>query len=94
MRHGILFDEAADWYVPNAGVVRNDLSPKPAYLELKKLIKGEWWTGEKQVTPDAAGRLAFRGFLGQYELQMPGKTTRFSLDGAGRQSITVRFPRP
>jgi endo-1,4-beta-xylanase len=50
-----------------AGLLRKDMTPKPAYDELKKLIKGQWWTST-QLQSGAEGAAAFRGFLGDYRL--------------------------
>ena len=35
-----------------AGFLRDDMTPKPAYEELKKLIKGKWWTTPPLATGD------------------------------------------
>lgn len=61
------------WQQAPAGLIRNDLSPKPAYEALMKLIKGEWWT-KTTIKTDDQGRATFRGFLGDY-------TARFTADG-------------
>lgn len=51
-----------------AGLLRQDMSAKPAYEALRKLIRQQWWT---QVTLQTGGDgcVAFRGFLGDYRLQ-------------------------
>ncbi len=48
------------------GIVRRDLTPKPAYEALNRLINQEWRTTVSAET-DADGRLTFRGFHGRYE---------------------------
>ena len=53
----------------HGGLLRFDLSPKPAYQALKRLITQTWHT-EKELTTAADGRAAFRGFYGQYELEI------------------------
>jgi endo-1,4-beta-xylanase len=55
------------WQGAPAGLLRADLSPKPAYQRLLDLVKGEWWT-RTQVTTGADGAAHFRGFLGSYRL--------------------------
>ncbi len=55
------------WQGAPAGFLRKDMTPKPAYVELKKLIKGKWWTTTK-LTTDAKGKADFRGFLGDYRV--------------------------
>ncbi len=52
---------------PGAGLIREDMTPKPAYHALKDLIKGKWWTKET-TTVAGAGQARFRGFFGRYKL--------------------------
>jgi GH35 family endo-1,4-beta-xylanase len=59
------FSDNGAWQGAPAGLVRNDMSPKPAYEELMKRVKGEWWT-ETSVRTGAGGTAAVRGFLGRY----------------------------
>lgn len=51
------------------GLLRFDLSPKPAYEALKTLICQTWRTEETAVT-DENGQLSFRGFFGDYEAEI------------------------
>ena len=51
------------------GLLRFDLSPKPAYFKIKELIQERWHT-EDEVLTDEKGRLAFRGFYGEYDLEI------------------------
>src|SRR5262249_9750211 len=53
--------------VAGAGLLREDLSPKPAFQMLRKLI-GEVWHSRASGTADADGRFRFRGYFGQYRL--------------------------
>ena len=62
------FSDRGAWMGAPAGLIRADMTPKPAYEALMKKIKGEWWTAEVKATTDAAGKITFRGFLGQYKL--------------------------
>jgi len=59
-------------------MLRADMSPKPVYEQLKRLIHEEWKTRATATTgPD--GRLSFRGFLGEYRvmIELPtGKVER------------------
>ena len=69
------FSDFQAWKGAPAGLVRKDMSPKPAYEALKGLIKGKWWTtAEIKSGPDGAARL--RGFLGNYRVavNLGGKT--------------------
>jgi endo-1,4-beta-xylanase len=84
-------------WLPGGGMLRADLSPKPVYEELQRLIHQQWHTRLAAVT-DAAGRLAFRGFLGKYrlEIQTPaGKIEReLELSKDLPQEITITLPAP
>jgi len=59
--------DAHAWMQAPSGLLAKDMSPKPAYNVLKKLIKEDWRT-ETSLTTDAKGRATFRGFYGRYEL--------------------------
>ena len=70
------------------------MTPKPAYNELERLIKGKWWTNT-QTTTGAGGAARFRGFLGEYEVsvQVDGKklTGTFKFDKTATDKIEVRM---
>ena len=57
------------------GLLRFDMTPKPAYFALKNLIEKEWHT-EAEITSDSNGKASFKGFYGDYSLQIEanGKT--------------------
>jgi len=59
------------------GLLREDLSPKPAYNALKKLIHADWHT-EKEGKTDEYGNMKFRGFYGKYKIKAtePDGTTK------------------
>ena len=59
--------DAHAWMQAPSGLLRKDMSPKPAYTVLKKLIKEDWWT-QTGLTTDAGGKATFRGFYGEYDL--------------------------
>ncbi len=61
------FSDARAWQGAPAGFLRADMTPKPAYVALKKLIKGAWWTRATLKT-DKAGAARVRGYLGEYEV--------------------------
>ena len=61
------FSDQGSWKRAPAGFIRKDMTPKPAYDELKKLIKGKWWT-KKTIETDKDGKATFRGFLGDYRV--------------------------
>lgn len=51
------------------GLLRFDMTPKPAYYTLKNLIEKKWHTQET-ICSDENGAAAFRGFYGEYELEI------------------------
>lgn len=59
------------WQGAPAGLVRKDLSPKPIYERLLEMIKNEWWTQTNGNT-DSSGNYKFKGFHGQYEVEVKG----------------------
>jgi len=63
------------------GLLRFDLSPKPAYYKIKELTQKVWHTEENAVT-DGDGNISFRGFYGKYELEITqnGKTFTKEID--------------
>ncbi len=83
------------WQGAPAGLVRADLTPKPAYERLRKLIRDEWWTSAEART-DAAGEARFRGFLGRYRIVVTtasGEAERqLDLRRAAQNVIEVRAP--
>ncbi|MGE5598648.1 MAG: endo-1,4-beta-xylanase [Bacteroidota bacterium] len=77
------------WLGAPAGLVRRDGSSKPAYEELRRLIRGEWWTGPVRTATDGEGRVRFTGFLGEYELTCRGQKRSFALDRQGTATIEI-----
>jgi GH35 family endo-1,4-beta-xylanase len=77
------------WMGAPAGLLRKDMSPKPAYDALKKLIKGDWWTGPLKLTTDDSGHVKFRGFLGDYQLRAGQNVAAFRLDHPGQAVVTA-----
>jgi len=83
------------WKGAPAGLVRQDMSPKPAYERLRRLIRERWWTRVRGET-DALGQFRFRAFHGVLELRLEhsnGRTAVLELPWqAGRtQPIVVRL---
>ena len=83
------FSDHHAWLGAPAGLLRNDMSPKPAYAALLDLVKNQWWTHEQTLTTDAAGRLTLRAYLGDYTLATPTTTAPFTLAHPGPSSLTV-----
>jgi endo-1,4-beta-xylanase len=55
------------WQKAAAGLLRADLSPKPAYERLQSLVKGAWWTRATGRT-NARGELPVQAFLGRHRI--------------------------
>jgi len=77
------------WLNAPAGLLRRDQSFKPAYTELLKLIKGEWWYPPTRLATDSIGQFTFSGFLGKYELSVGDRKMIFLLDVKGTTSINI-----
>ena len=88
------FTDQDAWQRAPAGLVRSDMTPKPAYERLCELIKGTWWT-DVEARTGADGSLPFRGFLGRYEVQVRQGDRRltggFVLDRVSTTAIDVRL---
>jgi endo-1,4-beta-xylanase len=63
------FSDDGAWQGAPAGLLRKDLTPKPAYETLHRLIKQQWWTDLRKTTNDQ-GEVTFRGFLGDYHIEV------------------------
>lgn len=87
---GPMFDMEAGENVYYGGFMRKDFTHKPSYNVLYDLIHKEWHT-ELELTTDENGSVDFKGFYGDYELQIDGKTHNFGLhkDGEKETNMTV-----
>jgi hypothetical protein len=67
---GITWWDSSDggWLNAPAGLIRKDGSIKPAYEELIKLIKGEWWVPPTQMVTNEQGQIQLDCFFGEYKL--------------------------
>ena len=75
------------WLGAPGGLLRSDLSPKPAFARLKELIKGEWSFSEKKF-PIADGKpLRLSAPEGDYEAVIDGKKYDFVLDTERREVV-------
>jgi len=81
-------------WLKGGGMLHEDLSPKPVYTALNNLIHEEWHTRAEGKT-DQAGSFSFRGFYGDYrvQVQVGGKTStaEFHL-GKGAENILIVEP--
>jgi GH35 family endo-1,4-beta-xylanase len=82
-------------WLPGGGMLRADLTPKPVYLALRKLIHEDWKTVAHGKT-DADGNFAFRGFAGAYDVTVKAPTgsaaARRYLAKATANQWTVKLP--
>ena len=61
-----------------AGLLRFDMTEKPAYRVLDRLINHEWKTS--LVLQNEEGGISFRGFFGEYEIEVGEKKYTVTLD--------------
>ena len=89
------FSDFQAWQGAPSGLVRKDMSPKPAYEALAKLIKKEWWTGPLKLKTDAQGKVILHGFLGAYSVRSDSLAGTFDLATPGPATAAVRLqPQP
>jgi endo-1,4-beta-xylanase len=79
------------WLNAPSGLLRRDGSSKPAYHELLKRIKGEWWTESLNLVTDHKGKARFCGFLGDYKLTCRGAHRPFTLTSPNVGDVEVRL---
>jgi len=60
------------------GLLRPDLTLKPAYHALTRLVRDQWWT-RAEATVQSEGNVRFRGFFGHYRVRVAD--AQGSLDG-------------
>ena len=76
----------------HGGLLRFDMTPKPAYRKIQELTQKVWHTDQTCVT-DGRGEASFRGFYGDYELEVctGGKRTlhRFTLSAENNGETAV-----
>ncbi len=77
------------WLNAPAGLLRHDHSIKPAYTELLKLVKGEWWLKAMKKTTDSRGQISITGFPGEYELSIDHQKTTFRLGKESGETIPI-----
>jgi GH35 family endo-1,4-beta-xylanase len=88
-----LSDQGA-WQGAPSGLLRADMTPKPAYEALLKLIKGKWWT-RTEARVSRRGRAQFHGFYGEYRVtsEEHGREIvgTFAFDAKTPQPMEVRL---
>jgi len=77
------FSDQGAWQRAPAGLIRDDMSPKPVYDRLMDLVKNKWWT-QTEMETDSEGQVKLDGFLGDYavstSLRGRSLTGQFRLD--------------
>ena len=68
------------------GLLRFDMSEKPAYKRLKHLIK-EVWTTNETLSVNENGEVSFRGFYGEYEVTVDGKKYRVNFEENDKEAV-------
>jgi endo-1,4-beta-xylanase len=88
---GITWWDSSDggWLNAPAGLIRKDGSTKPAYEELMKLIKEEWWTPRTRLTTDENGQIRLRCFVGEYQLTHQGRQQALTITKESMPVFTV-----
>ena len=88
---GITWWDMSDghWLNAPAGLLRKDGSSKPAFDELLKLIKEEWWISPTRMSTDSNGKIQFTGYFGDYEMMYEGKQNGFSLSRENPPKIHI-----
>jgi GH35 family endo-1,4-beta-xylanase len=90
------FSDRGAWQSAPAGLVRADMSPKPAYERLHQLVRERWWT-QATVSTGPAGEARCRAFLGEHKVLVTttagakADATLLMRKGAANQ-VTVKLP--
>jgi GH35 family endo-1,4-beta-xylanase len=82
-------------WLKGGGMLREDLTPKPVYAALCKLIHEEWQTRAEGKT-DGKGSFGFQGFHGMYRLNVKSPagnvTATAHLEKGGKNDFKVVLP--
>lgn len=62
----------------HGGLLRFDMSPKPAYFKMKELLTERWHT-EASLLSDENGEAKFRGFFGDYDMEIEGCAEKYTI---------------
>jgi hypothetical protein len=92
------FSDRGAWQRAPAGLLRADMSPKPAYERLHRLIRQRWWT-HTAVRTGKTGVAACRAFLGEHRVTVTTaagakSVLTFSVRKGRTNRLTVTLPGP
>jgi len=79
-------------WLPGGGMLRKDMTPKPVYDALRKLIHETWHTEAKGRT-DADGCFTFRGYHGRYKIEANGAHAEVELTKGGDGRFAISLPK-
>jgi len=82
-----LTDDGA-WLGAPSGLIRRDGTPKPAYQELQRLVRRDWWLAETETRTDEHGQFTLDGYRGQYVVSGAAGSAEFTL-GPTDLSVTL-----
>jgi len=77
------------WLNAPSGLVRKDLTNKPAYDALMDLIKNQWWLSPTKLVSDGEGKIRLNGYLGDYSVSWKDKQTFFSVDTKDKSTVEI-----
>jgi GH35 family endo-1,4-beta-xylanase len=88
---GIIWWDSSDggWLNAPAGLISRDGTIKPAYEELTKLVKGEWWISPTRQMTNENGQVQINCFLGDYILTYQGTAYPFVLHNKGMAQVEL-----
>jgi GH35 family endo-1,4-beta-xylanase len=82
------FSDQGAWQNAPAGLVRADMSPKPAYDALLEQIKTRWTT-KTQLKTDANGMATVRAFRGGYTIRVGEKTVPYTVKKGVAEELVI-----
>lgn len=72
------------------GLLRFDMTPKPAYYTIKNLFEKTWHT-ETEITSDTDGTAKFKGFYGAYEVEIESEGKKVTREISFKKKSDKRF---
>ncbi len=91
------FSDRGAWLGAPAGLLRGDMSPKPAYERLTTLVKRDWWT-DTSGTTGSTGGYTVHAFYGDYLIRVADAhghtvTKRIAMpEASGAKTVTISMP--